>query len=100
MVDPVAVADGKYTFFIDEDGLLNCLRHGEPWPAFRAGGSHLMGCQLALYHDLLKARQEAACLHQVIKDTAIAASEEGHQVHPHVLSPWTRALQRIVEGGA
>lgn len=58
MVDPVTVADGKYTFFIDEDGLLNCLRHGEPWPAFRERKSHLSGCQLALYHDLLNARQE------------------------------------------
>ena len=98
MNDPVTVSDGKYTFFIDNDRLLNCLRYGEPWPAFRATGAHLSGSQLALYHDLLAARTEAARLRQVIKDTAMAAIEEGRQVHPHVLSPWSRTLQRIVEG--
>lgn len=59
MKDPVEVADGKYTFFLDDDGLLNCLRWGEPWPAFRNTNSHLDGSQLALYHDLRDARKEA-----------------------------------------
>lgn len=57
-IDPVTIYDGKYTFYIDsEDNLLNCDRYGEPWPAFRANGSHLAGCQLALYHEALELKK-------------------------------------------
>jgi hypothetical protein len=60
MRDPVTVAGGKYTFFIAEDGLLDCRRHGEPWPAFREVGRHLHRAQLALYYDMVEARQQLA----------------------------------------
>jgi hypothetical protein len=55
--DPVAVDDGKYTFFMGVDGLLDCFRHGEPWPAFRETGGHLAKSTLALYHELLLFRE-------------------------------------------
>lgn len=57
MNDPITVNDGKYTFFMGKDGLLDCLRHGEPWPAFRETGGHLVKSTLALYHELLLARE-------------------------------------------
>lgn len=59
MRDPVIVCDGKYTFYMDEDGLLNCDRHGKPWPAFRDGGDHLQGCVLSMYHDLVAAQHSS-----------------------------------------
>ena len=94
MIDPVPVCSGKYTFFVAEDGLLGCLRYGEAWPAFRAQGSHLSGGQLALYQDLVRARKEAAYLRGVIMATA----KTGLPVHHAALSPWSRALGRIVGG--
>jgi hypothetical protein len=56
--NPITVYDGKYTFFLSsEDGLLDCDRHGELWPAFRRTGSHLHGLTLALYQDMVKAQK-------------------------------------------
>ena len=56
--NPITVHDGKYTFYLSaQDGLLDCDRYGEPWPAFRATGSHLSGSTLALYQDMVKAQK-------------------------------------------
>jgi hypothetical protein len=59
VTDPVTVGDGKYTFYLDDDGLLNCDRHGGPWPAFREQGGHFAGSTLALYHALVEERRDA-----------------------------------------
>lgn len=66
--DPVTVYDGKYTFFLGPDGLLNCDRHGESWPAFRRSKAHLSGSTLALYHDLLDERKTNEILRQSLKE--------------------------------
>jgi hypothetical protein len=60
MIDPVITAGGKYTFFLARDGLLDCLRYGEPWSAFRRTGSHDSGSTLALYHKALDLSRQAA----------------------------------------
>lgn len=69
MADPMAVCDGKYTFFTSENGLLDCLRHGEPWPAFRERGDHLAGSTLAIYRALVEERRKTAELTERLRDT-------------------------------
>ena len=80
MNDPMEVEDGKYTFFTDDSGLLDCLRHGEPWPAFREVGGHFAGSTLALYHALVKARAEVLLL----RESAFTAKVE-----------WNRTIGRL-----
>jgi len=81
MQDPMEVGDGKYTYYLDDDdGLLNCDRHGEPWPAFRETGSHHEGCTLALYQALVEARAE----NDKLRHQALVAKVE-----------WDRTITRL-----
>ena len=75
MKGPVTACDGKYTFFTDEDGLLNCLRHGEPWPAFRSTDTYLCGSVLALYHELLELK-DTKTPHQKRVEEFMRSSEQ------------------------
>ena len=64
--DPVTVCGGKYTFFLDsEDGLLNCDRHGEPWPGFRGDRGHFSGPTLALYQKIVEMKKRVRRLNWV-----------------------------------
>lgn len=98
LLDPVQVGDGKYTFFTGDDGLLDCRRHSEEWPAFRETGSHYSGSTLALYHDLLDARKRAARLYEALVSAFRECRDHQSGIHPHVLSPWARELKRIASG--
>jgi hypothetical protein len=87
MNDPVEVESGKYTFFTDDSGILDCLRHGDPWPAFREQGAHFAGSTLALYHALVESR---AC------ETEQPVEEPNSVAHIKVDGTLARLLRRTI----
>lgn len=63
MKEEIVLCDGKYKFYIDELGVLRCLRNGENWRDFIGDNA-----VLALFRECLELREKYANMHDAYHD--------------------------------
>ena len=57
MGNGILLYDGKYFFYRDDDGVLKCLRYGEPWRGFPVDNAlnHLFDFAMACAEEIDRA---------------------------------------------
>lgn len=68
----ITVADGKYTIRQVSPGKWECLRYGEPWPAYPTGPGNL---EVALAYEIDQLRTDLAKASRLLADPCVQKLE-------------------------